>query len=251
MSSYAAFADYYDALTGNVDYDGYADYLCRLLEREGHDAGITLDLACGTGSLTLALFDRGFDVYGIDGSPDMLSVAQQKAAEQEKQILFLCQKMQKIDLYGTVNTVFCVLDSINHMTDPKGVQQTFNRVSLFLEPGGRFIFDVNTVYKHKSVLSDNVFVYDTEQVYCVWQNQYLGAPDHLVEISLDFFAREGDVYYRSGEQFRERAYPEAQIREMLETAGLETVAVYDGLTFNPPKEDSQRLVFVARKPEVK
>lgn len=248
MSSYAAFADYYDALTQNVDYNRYADYLCQILERERHDAGITLDLACGTGSLTLALFDRGLDVYGIDGSPDMLSIAQQKAADQEKQILFLCQKMQKIDLYGTVNTVFCVLDSINHMTAEQDVQNTFARVSLFLDPGGYFVFDVNTVYKHAQVLANNTFVYDTDAVYCVWQNQYQGGETHLVDITLDFFAQENQVYYRSGEQFRERAYPVEQLQSMLEQAGLETVAIYDEMTFDPPKADSQRLVFVTKKP---
>lgn len=247
MSSYAAFADYYDILQ-KTDYDAYADYLCRLLEQLGHEAGITLDLACGTGSLTLALYDRGFDVYGIDGSPDMLSVAQQKAYEQEKQILFLCQKMQKIDLYGTVNTVFCVLDSINHMTAEQDVQKTFDRVSLFLEPGGYFIFDVNTVYKHAEVLGDNTFVYDTEEVYCVWQNQYQGGEPHLVDIYLDFFAQEDGVYYRSSEQFQERAYPMELLQSMLEKAGLETTAIYDEMSFDAPKADSQRLVFVVRKP---
>ena len=247
MSSYAAFADYYDALTQNVDYNGYADYLCQILERQHHDPGITLDLACGTGSLTLALYDRGLDVYGIDGSPDMLSVAQQKAAEQEKQILFLCQKMQSIDLYGTVNTVFCVLDSINHLTAEQDVRKTFQRVSLFLEPGGYFVFDVNTAYKHREVLGDNVFVYDTDDVYCVWQNQYL-ADSQEVEITLDFFAQEDGAYYRSSEQFRERAYDPAVLEQMLTAAGLETVTVYDALSFDPPKPDSQRLVFVTRKP---
>ena len=247
MSSYAAFADYYDTLQ-KTDYDAYADYLCALLKKLDHESGITLDLACGTGSLTLALHDRGFDVYGIDGSPDMLSVAQQKAIEQGKQILFLCQKMQKIDLYGTVNTVFCALDSVNHMTAEQDVQKTFGRVSLFLEPGGYFIFDVNTVYKHAEVLADNTFVYDTEQVFCVWQNQYRGEEKHLVDIYLDFFEQEDRVYYRSSEQFQERAYPVEMLQEMLKNAGLETAAIYDEMSFDTPKADSQRLVFVARKP---
>lgn len=247
MSSYAAFADYYDGLQ-KVNYNDYADYLCRILEKYHHEAGITLDLACGTGSLTLALHDRGLDVYGIDGSPDMLSVAQQKAMEQEKQILFLCQKMQKIDLYGTMNTVFCVLDSINHMTAEQDVQKTFDRVSLFLEPGGYFIFDVNTVYKHAEVLGDNTFVYDTDQVFCVWQNQYQGGETHLVDIYLDFFEQEDRVYYRSSEQFQERAYPVEMLQDMLKKAGLETAAIYDEMSFDAPKADSQRLVFVVRKP---
>ena len=106
--SYDVFARYYDALTANVNYEEMADYLCALLKKEGHRAGLTLDLACGTGSLTLALARRGFDIYGVDGSMEMLSVAQEKASEEGMAILFLRQRMQSLDLYGTVNTVFCL-----------------------------------------------------------------------------------------------------------------------------------------------
>ena len=246
--SYAAFADYYDALTHNVEYEKRADYLCRLCASLGHAPGITLDLACGTGSLTLALARRGIDAYGVDGSPEMLSVAQQKAADAGKSLLILCQNMQSIDLYGTVNTVVCALDSINHLTEEAQVQATFDRVSLFLEPGGYFIFDLNTVYKHRHVLGNETFVYDTEEVYCVWQNRYDPADGkELVEISLDFFEREGEAYFRSSEQFYERAYPVEQIREMLEQAGLKLEHCYGDLTMEPPAEDCQRVVLIARK----
>ena len=145
--SYASFAQYYDSLTHNVEYARRADYLCTLLAHLGHAPGLTLDLACGTGSLTVELAKRGMDIYGIDGSADMLSVARQKAAESGLDLLFLCQKMQKLDLYGTVDTVICALDSINHLTLEKDVQTAFDRVSLFMNPGGWFLFDVNTVYK--------------------------------------------------------------------------------------------------------
>lgn len=123
--SYDVFARYYDALTQNVNYEEMADYLCALLDKEGHKAGLTLDLACGTGSLTLALARRGLDIYGVDASMEMLSAAQEKAAEEELSILFLCQKMQTLDLYGTVNTVFCTLDSLNHLTGEEDVRKTF------------------------------------------------------------------------------------------------------------------------------
>jgi ubiquinone/menaquinone biosynthesis C-methylase UbiE len=248
VSSYNAFAFYYDALMRNVNYPRYADYLCQILEKEHHNAGLTLDLACGTGSLTMALQDKGLDVYGIDGSPDMLSIAQQKAMEQGKQTLFLCQKMQDLDLYGTVNTVFCVLDSINHMTDENDVQKAFERVSLFLEPDGYFVFDVNTVYKHREVLGNNTFVYDTDDVFCVWQNQYHADGSHCVDIDLDFFERENkSTYYRSEESFRERAYSAESLHQMLLKAGLDVVSIYDEMTFHKPRPDSERIVFVTKK----
>ena len=187
--SYASFAQYYDSLTHNVEYVRRADYLCTLLAHLGHASGLTLDLACGTGSLTVELAKRGMDIYGIDGSADMLSVARQKAAESGLDLLFLCQKMQKLDLYGTVDTVICALDSINHLTLEKDVQTAFDRVSLFMNPGGWFLFDVNTVYKHRHVLADNIFLYDTDEVYCTWQNHYEEKNDR-VSIQLDFFGRE-------------------------------------------------------------
>ena len=105
--SYEAFASYYDGLMQNVDYEKRAEYFCSLAERVGHTPGLALDLACGTGSLTLALARRGWDIYGVDASPAMLSVAQEKAAQEGVSLLFLCQPMQKLDLYGTVNTVIC------------------------------------------------------------------------------------------------------------------------------------------------
>ncbi len=244
--SYATFARYYDALTINVDYKARAEYCSSLLHRLNHDPGITLDLACGTGNLTIELAKRGMDVYGIDGSASMLSVANQKAADAGFKILFLCQQMQSIDLYGTVDTVFCALDSINHLTSEKDLQKTFERVSLFMNPGGYFIFDINTVYKHKCILANNTFVYDTDKVYCVWQNRF-DEKTNRVSISLDFFGREGNTYYRNSEHFHERAYSTDLIESMLDCAGLETVGIFDDLSFDVPKDTSERILVAARK----
>ena len=246
MEAYSVFAQYYDILTGNVDYKKWADYFLELMKRMEHQPGLTLDLACGTGSLTLELFQRGVDVYGVDGSVEMLSEAREKCADVGADILFLRQKMQQLDLYGTVDTVLCTLDSLNHLHGEKEVQKVFDRVSLFMNPGGWFFFDMNTPYKHEQVLGDNVFVYDTDQVYCVWQNRY-SAPECRVDIQLDFFQRENDTYFRSSESFSERAYPQETVLAMLEQSGFGNCKVYEELSFNPPKETSQRLVYAAQK----
>ena len=244
--SYSSFARYYDCLTHNVDYAGRADYFCTLLKKLNHDAGITLDLACGTGSLTVELAKRGLDVYGVDGSMSMLSVAHQKAADEGLDILFLCQQMQSIDLYGTVDTIVCALDSINHITSENDVLKTFERVSLFLNPGGLFVFDMNSIYKHKYVLANNIFIYDTDEVYCVWQNRF-EEKNNRVGISLDFFGREGNAYYRSSEHFYERAYSTKLIGSMLAKAGLEIVGLFDDLSFDVPKENTERMIVAAIK----
>lgn len=207
--------------------------------------GLSLDLACGTGSLTVELKKNGVDVYGIDASYDMLSFAREKAEESGLDILFLCQKMQSIDLYGTIDTCVCTLDSINHLTKISDVQKTFDRVSLFMNPGGYFLFDANTIYKHQKVLSDNTFVYDTDDVFCVWQNSL--RENNVVDIELDFFEREGKVYYRTEEKFSERAYSDEELTDMLVSAGFEVVSRYGDMTFDAPKEDEQRVIYVARK----
>lgn len=244
--AYGVFAEFYDKLTGNVHYKERADYLLEICERFNHDTGITLDLACGTGTLTLELKRRGVDVYGIDGSPEMLSEASMKAFEEELDVLFLCQKMQSIDLYGTIDTCFCTLDSINHMVKKEDVEKTFGRVSLFMNQGGLFVFDVNTVYKHKEVLKDNVFVFDTDEVYCVWQNTPVD--EYVEEISLDFFIPdENGRYIKESERFRERAYETHELKEMLKVAGFEVLSVFGDMTFESPADTEQRLYFVARK----
>ncbi len=247
MKGYSCFAAYYDALTKNVDYPHRADYFLELFARVEHAPGLLLDLACGTGSLTLELAARGVDVFGADASAEMLSVAQQKAAEAGKSILFLCQPMQRLNLFGTVDTVICALDSINHLTGEKQVQAAFSRVSLFLNPGGYFLFDVNTIYKHREVLGNNAFIYEQENLFCAWQNSYV-EKGHRVDIKLDFFARgEDGLYARREESFCEHAYEEAHLDRMLLEAGLEIVGKYDDLSFQPPTETSERMIYLARK----
>ena len=242
--SYNAFADYYDCLMENADYEKRCEYIMELMKRHKHDMGITLDLACGTGSLTCKLASNGVDVYGIDASAEMLSEAMQKSAEKELGILFLRQKMQNIDLYGTIDTCICTLDSINHLTNIDDVAQTFEKVAFFMNRDGVFMFDANTVYKHEKILADNTFVYENEKVFCVWQNSL--SDNFVVDIDLDFFEEENGVYYRTSESFSERAYTQTQLEEMLEKAGFEIEAVYGDMTFETPKADEQRLVYVAR-----
>lgn len=244
--SYDIFSGFYDRLTDNVEYEKRADYFCRLLSMCGINEGILLDLGCGTGSMSLAMAERGFDVIGVDSSVGMLNAAQQKMFTSGKQMLLLNQSMEEIDLYGTVDCAICVLDGINHLKNEKAVKATFEKVSLFMNKGGAFAFDVNTLYKHKFVLADNVFVYEPDGVYCVWQNSFNEA-DSSVDISLDFFEEEDGVYYRSGESFTERAYELNEIKAWLEDAGFEVIGIYDDLTLDDVKQNSERAVFLAKK----
>lgn len=243
---YDNFSRFYDRLTDNVEYEKRADYFCRLLSLCGIKGGILLDLGCGTGSMSVKMAQKGFDVIGVDSSVGMLNAARQKAFESGEQILLLNQKMQSIDLYGTVDCAICVLDGINHLPCVDDVRKTFERVSLFMNKGGAFIFDVNTVYKHREILADNAFVYEFDDLFCVWQNNY-NENDNSVDILLDFFEEEDGVYYRSGESFTEQAYDLDLIASLLSETGFELIGVYDDMTTEKAAPDSERAVFSARK----
>ena len=163
---------------------------------------------------------------------------------------FLCQRMEELDLFGTINGAVCTLDSINHITDEETVKKVFSKVSLFMEDKGIFLFDVNTPYKHREVLSDNTFIYDMDDVYCVWQNS-TDKETLLTEVSLDIFEKdteeEEDVYYRYSEEFSEKGYELSEIEKWLTEYKFEVLGVYEELTKNEISEKTQRAVFVARK----
>ena len=248
MAGYGGFSCFYDRLTENVGYPARAAYFDELIRRwAARPAELVLDLACGTGSLSLELARLGYDVIGVDGSPDMLAEAMEKKLRQQADVLFLCQDMDGLDLYGTVDAAVCALDSLNHITDAGTVQQVFDRVSLFLAPGGVFLFDVNSLYKHREILAGQTFVYDFGDLYCVWQNAC--EDGETVDISLDLLAQEeGEGYRRYTESFSERAYSHEQILEFIEKSGMKLLAVYGDDTFNPPAGTSQRLIYAALQP---
>ncbi len=245
MSEYNAFAEVYDRLTQNIEYEKRAEYIRTLLNRNGISEGvIVLDLACGTGTLTAELSKFGYDMIGVDSSPMMLSQAQDKMYENELSMLFLCQDMTELDLFGTIDAAVCTLDSLNHLSSPEEIKETIAKVGLFMNHGGIFIFDVNTIYKHREILSNNTFVYDCEDVYCVWQNQL--ADDDSVEINLDIFEYDDGAYFRESESFKEIACPLDSYKQWLREAEFDVLNIYDEMTFENLCDTTQRAVFVAR-----
>lgn len=247
MSGYGNFAHYYDILTGNISYKDRAAYFDMLIKKHGGKKDLLLDLACGTGSLSEEMCRLGYDVIAVDGSEEMLNEALDKKFDSGLNIQYLCQDMTKLDMFGTIDVTICALDSLNHLPDLDAIKQTINRVSLFCEPGGLFIFDVNTPYKHKNVLGNNTFIYDMEDVYCVWQNTYT-EEDNRVEMWLDFFEKqENGSYERYDESFSEIAFDDAVIEKIVAGSGMEIVGKYDYDTTEPPKADSEKIVYVAHK----
>jgi ubiquinone/menaquinone biosynthesis C-methylase UbiE len=247
MSGYGMFARHYDSLTRNIDYKSRAEYFQRLLKAHMPQAKLVLDLACGTGSLAFELEQQGLEIIAADASPDMLGEAARKATEKHSRVLFLNQSMESLDLYGTVDATICALDSINHIGGRPSWQKAFKRVALFTNPKGLFIFDANTPHKHRDILGNSAFVFETPEVFCCWRNEYQ-SEEHRVDVTLDFFAKaESGQYSRESESFSEWALERHEIEKLLRQAGFELIAAYDDDSEQPPTVISERIVYIARK----
>lgn len=248
MRPYSALARYYSKFTENVEYGKRTDYILNLMHIHGRAAPrLLLDLACGTGGFSLELAARGADVIGVDISEEMLAAAQAEMYNRGLRVMFIKQDMQHLDLYGTVDSAICMLDSLNHITDINELKRAIYRVSLFLEPDGLFIFDVNTLYKHKEVLSGSCYVYECDGAVCVWSNSEC-SDDGMVNISLDIFEKkEKDLYSRSTENFSERAYDIELIEEILDSCGFKVCGIYGDMSFEKPDDAEERVYFVAER----
>ena len=243
MSSYEFLAGCYDELTYDVAYAAWADYIERHFRR-GIPGKTILDLACGTGSLTRELALRGYEMIGVDLSPEMLAEAAEKNRDLGEGVIppiFLCQPMEKLDLYGTIRAAVSTFDTFNHIPD---LDTAIANAGFFMEKGGVFLFDMNTPYKHQNVLGENEFTFEEEDASCVWRNHY-NAADRKVEITVDIDYHETGEHFH--EEFCEYTYDLDTIRAALEKHGFALESVCDGETFGPLTEDSQRYFFCAVK----
>lgn len=238
---YNRFASVYDKLISDVDYNKWADYYFKIFRRYGLDAKLGLDLGCGTGSMTRIFSERGVDMTGVDISEDMLMVAQQK--NEDGKILYLNQDMTDFELYGTVDFIVSSLDCMNYITDKRDFLKVLKLANNYLNPGGLFIFDINTKYKLEKVLGNNTFALEDEDVFCTWQNEY-DKTRKLCDFYLTFFAKEGEGYVRFDEQHTERAYDIDEICAMIKKSGMRLLKVYDSLSFKEPTQKSERVFFV-------
>ncbi len=244
MNSYSALSAYYDRFTIDVGYEKYADFIENVFRKEGTAPKLVLDLACGTGNLTKLLALRGYEMIGADASTEMLMQAMDNTINCEPRPLFLNQRMEELDLYGTVDACICCLDSVNYVTDPKLLKRAFEKVHLFLEPKtGLFLFDVNTPEKfHK--IDGNSYVREEEDVFCVWQ---AALEDNMCAYQFDIFERKGDMWVRKQENHEERVYSLDVIKSMLEQAGFSDIMTYGGQDFSEVKGGEDRVYFTARR----
>lgn len=226
------------------------DRVVRVFRRHRIKPSLVLDLGCGTGSLALALMARGYDLIGVDNSPDMLDCAARKAKEVGKDLLLLQQDITSFELYGTVGAVLASLDVLNHVTDKRQLLKTFKLVRNYLDPGGLFLFDLNSPYKLSHLLPGQTFYQVDDEVTWLWNSEW-DKRRSVCTFDLTFFFADGEGrYVRQDEWQEERAWEPEEIRGMLEQSGLELLSIQDGQTYGKPAPESERLFFTARRPKV-
>ena len=265
MEAYTDFAMVYDTFMDETPYEQWCEFLIELFRKYGaqkddtrqenravmdnlrQERNTVLDLGCGTGTLTELLARRGYDMIGVDLSEEMLRIAVDKRERSGLDILYLCQDMRELELYGTVGAAVSVCDSVNYLLEEDDVVQTFRLVNNYLYPEGLFIFDFNTIYKYAEIIGDTTIAENREECSFIWENTYY-EEERINEYDLTIFVREeGDRYRRFQETHLQRGYSLKEMRGMVEAAGLLFVDAIDADTHREVTQESERIYIVARK----
>ncbi len=247
MAMYESFARVYDTFMDNVPYDEWCEYLTGLLKEDGIEEGLILDLGCGTGSVTERLAKAGYDMIGVDNALEMLEIAQEKKAESGLDILYLLQDMREFELYGTVKAVVSLCDSVNYLTCEEDLLDTFRLVNNYLDPGGLFIFDLNTIHKYRDLIGDATIAEKREDCSFIWYNSWY-EEEKINEYDLTLFLKQEDgTYSRFDEVHDQCAFPLETVGRLLEEAGLRLEHVYRAFTKEAGSEDDERVYFIARE----
>ena len=249
MGAYEALAASYDRLTNDVDYRATVDFYRDILAQEGLHPRTAVDLAFGTGTVSLLLARQGLDVTGVDLSEEMLTMAQQKAEGLENPPRFVRQSLQELTLPRGVDLAVCALDSLDYITDPQDCAEAIRRVYRALNPGGIFILDVNTPEKLRA-MDGQVFLDEDEDVYCVWRGEF-EEETNICSYGMDLFQRQGRLWRRSFEEHREYAYSAEQLTGFLKAAGFTGIRVYGDRRMEPPQPGEQRIYLKARKGRIR
>ena len=244
--AYNEFAYFYDEFNGEADYDALFAYVLRKLRENGIQNGIVADFGCGTGDLTLMLSQAGYDVIAVDQSEEMLAVLRDKADQLgiADGLLLLRQNLLELDLFGTIRAAVSTFDTYSHIGPWQNFEKAIRRAAFFMEKGGVFLFDLNTPYKNRQVLGENLFTFEGPDASCRWQNHYL-AEEQAVEISIDIHYNDTDEDFH--EQFKEYSYELQQVTQVLEKYGFAVQSVEDGESFGALQPDSQRFIFTCIK----
>ena len=246
MDSYNGFAEVYDLFMEDVDYQLWCRYVEGIFDLYGIKPGRILDTACGTGNITIPMSISGYEMWGLDISGDMLSIAENKSRAAKQKIKFLNQDMTKMNLMGKYDSVLCMCDGVNYILDKEDLENYFKQVYKYLEHSGVFIFDISSYYKIRNILGNNTFHEEKNNKHYIWNNNF-DEISEIVEMNLIFFVPQGSLYRKFEEQHVQKAYRCENITELLKKAGFEEIKIFEGFSFNKADENSERIFFAARK----
>lgn len=277
MDAYTEFSKWYDELMEDVPYDEWFEFVKEKLSENGIKDGLVCELGAGTGNFTMRLAEAGYDMIGIDNSDEMLAEARTKKEEYLKEesentsgsvnkvsdIMYICQDMREFELYGTVNAIVSICDSINYILEDEEMIHTFKLVNNYLDPKGLFVFDFNTVHKYKDVIGDSTIADSNEDVSFIWSN-YFDEETKINEYEVTFFVKaetdkdiagdgnvkkddDSDLYKRFVEYHYQRGYILEEIKDFLKEAGLVFIEAFDADGFGIANDDSERIFVIARE----
>ena len=247
MPAYEAFADVYDALMDDVDYDAWAEYYLALMERRGVSPHTLCDCACGTGSMSVRFAERGMRVIGADISGEMLAKAQEKARRHGVQAMFICQDMCALRLTRPVDALVCACDGVNYLLNDDRLNAFMRSAREAIRPGGVLAFDISSPYKLEHVLGNGFFGEERDDIAYLWSNRYDEAARN-VEMDLTFFVRQpGGLYRRFSECHTQKAHEPAHLKALLLANGFADVGIFGDKTFDPPAADAQRVHIAATR----
>lgn len=247
MEAYSEFANVYDLFMEDTPYEAWYQFIEDCLKLQKLQIESVCELGCGTGQMTMLFAKAGKEVIGIDYSPEMLMVAQDHAYDEDVSILYSMQNMAEFELEDQVDLICSCCDSVNYLLEEEEVLSTFKQVHEYLKEDGLFIFDMNTAYKYKHVLGNQIFADQTEDAAYIWENFY-DDEEEINEYEVSFFIKEEDgKYERTIENHYQRAYSIEVVKAMLEEAGLELIATYDNYTQAPVHEKTERITYVVKK----
>lgn len=246
MENYGQFANIYDKLMDDFDYSNWAEYIIEILKRNEVKTNKILELACGTGNLTEELLKRNYKVDAFDLSNDMLIQAQQKLSKFKNLRLFQMD-MTNFKLSSTYDVVISICDSLNYILKAEDLEKVFSNVYNHLNPGGIFIFDINSEYKIQTVLGNNIFIEDRDDVFYTWDNAF-DPTSKIGEYHLTFFtSTDGAKYDRFDEVHKQRAYSVEEIHSTLERVGFKNIVYTNAFGFEKIGETEERINFVSIK----
>ena len=244
---YDLLAPFYDSINAEIDYKAWADFIEKIFQKEMKARPeLVLDLACGTGKMTLELAARNYDMTGVDLSPEMLDIARGLADEHGHDVLWLCQDMREFELYGTVDAAVCCLDSINHLTEYDDLVECLSLVHNYLIPDGIFVFDINGKFKFENIYADNTYTMEEDGALCIWENSY-DPESHLCDFYITLFNEDKNGKYdRFDDVQTERMYTIEEIKSALQETGMEFIGAYSDFEFTSASDDSERIYIVAK-----